>query len=459
MPTKPLSAADVFRWIESFYNSEKTGVYDDRTYRLDRMEELCRIFKDPQKSFKSVHIAGSKGKSSTAYYIASILTGCGLTAGLYLSPHLKDYRERISLSGVPFPDQSYADAVEEIRKKKNAILKLPVFAECPPTVFELLTLAAFLIFRNEKCDYAVIETGLGGRLDATNVIIPRICVLTPIEKEHTDILGNTLSKIAFEKGGIIKNNIPVQSAAQDPEVKAVLNDIGFRRNSEINYLPDSVEKIGITLSEKGTRFSAEPKTGKTEIYTVPNIGEVFAQNAMLAVLTVRHLAVIDMIETAIPAVIKTALAGTFIPGRFQMIEKNPTVIIDPAHTPRSAKNAADTFRKMVRGKRILIFAAAKDKNTEEIAAAIGNQFSRIIVTSFHEFKSSDGERDFRAFRSVSRKTVFEPDPEEALRQAKSLLENTKKGREEGGILITGSFYLISRFLKEESLCSQNSFHS
>ncbi|MDY3940300.1 MAG: folylpolyglutamate synthase/dihydrofolate synthase family protein [Spirochaetia bacterium] len=458
MPAKPFSVTDAFQWIESFHNSEKTGGYDDRTYRLERMEELCRLFKDPQKSFKSVHIAGSKGKSSTACYIASILEKCGLKTGLYTSPHLLDYRERISLSGKPFSDGAYTEAVGSIKRKKSEILKLPVFAEMAPTVFELLTLTAFLIFRNEKCDYAVIETGLGGRLDATNVIIPRISVLTPIEKEHVEILGDTLAKIAFEKGGIIKPNIPVQSSEQEAEVKAVLDEIGFRKNSEISYLPDSIEKIDVDISAEGTRFTAAPKTGPTETYTLPNIGEVFARNAALAVLTVRQLSVIDMIETATASVIQNTLASAFIPGRFQIIDRTPTVVIDPAHTPRSVKNTADTFKKVIKGKRILIFAAAKDKNTEEIAAAVGKSFSSVIVTAFRGFKSSDGDRDFRAFQAVNRKTVFEPDPEKALQTARDLLSKSgKKGTAEGGILITGSFYLISRFLKQEEACSLNSF--
>ena len=165
-----------------------------------------------------------------------------------------------------------------------------------------------------------------------------------------------------------------------------------------------------------------------------------------------------MIETATASVIQNTLASAFIPGRLQIIDRTPTVVIDPAHTPRSVKNTADTFKKVIKGKRILIFAAAKDKNTEEIAAAVGKSFSSVIVTAFRGFKSSDGDRDFRAFQAVNRKTVFEPDPEKALQTARDLLSTSgKKGTAEGGILITGSFYLISRFLKQEEACSLNSF--
>ena len=182
-----------------------------------------------------------------------------------------------------FSDSAYIKAVKSIKAKKAAILKTEAFAAFPPTVFELLTLCAFLIFRDEKCDYAVIETGLGGRLDATNVITPRLSVLTPIEKEHTAILGDSPAKIAAEKGGIIKANVPVQSSDQDEEVKAVLNQIAFGKNSEISYLSDSVKKIETEVSLSGTRVTVEPEFGPTETFTLTNIGEVFAKDAVTSI--------------------------------------------------------------------------------------------------------------------------------------------------------------------------------
>ena len=456
MPAQFLNADDAFKWIESFYNNEKIGVCDDRSYRLERMETLCRIFKDPQKSFRSVHIAGSKGKSTTARYIASVLSECGAKTGLYTSPHLKDYRERITLGGRFFPDETYIKAVKAVKAKKAAVLRTETFAEFPPTVFELLTLCAFLIFRDEKCDYAVIETGLGGRLDATNVITPRLSVLTPIEKEHTAILGDSPAKIAAEKGGIIKANVPVQSSDQDEEVKAVLNQIAFGKNSEISYLSDSVKKIETELSLSGTKVTVEPEFGPTETFTLTNIGEVFAKDAVTAALAVRQLSHIDFIENALPKRILAALSKTAVPGHFQIIGEKPLVVADPAHTKNSAKYTAETFKKIVKGKRILIFAAAPDKDVEAMADAVGKLFSSVIVTKFEGFRSGGGERDYRIFSAVNKKTVFEPDPDKALQSAKEILGKKKRNLEDGGILITGSFYLISRFLQEASEWNQDS---
>ena len=453
MPAQFLTADDAFKWIESFYNNEKIGnekigICDDRSYRLERMETLCRIFKDPQKSFRSVHIAGSKGKSTTARYAASILSECGVKTGLYTSPHLKDYRERITLNGCFFSDSAYIKAVKSIKAKKAAILKTEAFAAFPPTVFELLTLCAFLVFRDEKCDYAVIETGLGGRLDATNVIVPRLSILTLIEKEHTAVLGDSLAKIAAEKGGIIKANVPVQSVDQEEEVKAVLNQIAFEKNSEISYLSDSIKKIETEISLSGTKVIVEPNFGPTETFTLANIGDVFAKDAVTAALAVRQLSHLDFIENVLPKHIHSALLKTEVPGHFQIIGEKPLVIADPAHTKNSAKYTAETFKKIVKGKRILIFAAAPDKDVEEMANAIGKLFSSVIVTKFEGFRSGGGERDYRIFSAVNKKTVFEP--------AKEILGKKKRNLEDGGILITGSFYLISRFLQEASEWNQDS---
>lgn len=455
MPAQFLTADDAFKWIESFYNNEKTGTCDNRSYRPERMEELCRIFKDPQKSFRSVHIAGSKGKSTTARYTASILSECGVKTGLYTSPHLKDYRERITLNGCFFSDSAYIKAVKSIKAKKAAILKTEAFAAFPPTVFELLTLCAFLVFRDEKCDYAVIETGLGGRLDATNVIVPRLSILTLIEKEHTAVLGDSLAKIAAEKGGIIKANVPVQSVDQEEEVKAVLNQIAFEKNSEISYLSDSIKKIETEISLSGTKVIVEPNFGPTETFTLANIGDVFAKDAVTAALAVRQLSHLDFIENVLPKHIHSALLKTEVPGHFQIIGEKPLVIADPAHTKNSAKYTAETFKKIVKGKRILIFAAAPDKDVEEMANAIGKLFSSVIVTKFEGFRSGGGERDYRIFSAVNKKTVFEPDPDKALQSAKEILGKKKRNLEDGGILITGSFYLISRFLQEASEWNQN----
>ncbi|MFA7539910.1 MAG: bifunctional folylpolyglutamate synthase/dihydrofolate synthase, partial [Sphaerochaetaceae bacterium] len=192
-------------YMESFANLErKTGDYSPREYRLDRMGKLLTHLGNPERSFKSIHIAGSKGKGSTAIFIAKGLSALGYKTGLYASPHLVDYRERFTLSGTFFSEEALVKSGNSLVEKLEGFSFSDEWGVSEPTAFELYTAYAYLLFKENKCSWAVIETGLGGRLDATNTLTPEASVITPIELEHTAILGNTLSLIAYEKGKIIK---------------------------------------------------------------------------------------------------------------------------------------------------------------------------------------------------------------------------------------------------------------
>ena len=194
------SFEDVIRFTEQFTNLEKqTSHYTTRTYRLDRMHDLLAHLGNPERAFKKIHLAGSKGKGSTASYLASALTSMGYKTGLYLSPHLVDYRERFTLSGTFFDDSLLVSTGQELADSIEGFTFRDEWGETNPTTFELFTAYAYLLFKNSGCSWAIIETGLGGRLDATNTIIPEASVLCPIELEHTKILGSTIREIATEK--------------------------------------------------------------------------------------------------------------------------------------------------------------------------------------------------------------------------------------------------------------------
>ena len=240
------SVDEGFAWFETFANLERTGRFSERNYKLDRMREMADASKHPERSFRSVHIAGSKGKGSTAVLTASVLEAAGYSTGLYTSPHLQDYRERISRPGGFFDDGILLEAMNEVRKSVENRRK----PGDPPTTFELLTLCAFFTFRSAGCEWAVLETGLGGRLDSTNIVSPEACILTPIELEHTDVLGSTLEEIAGEKAGIMKPGIPVFMGFQKPAAEKV-----FRRRAEEIHAPL------YSLAEELTRMETE--TGKT----------------------------------------------------------------------------------------------------------------------------------------------------------------------------------------------------
>ena len=210
---------EIFLYFESFTNLERSMSFTEREYRLDRMRYLLDLFGNPQNKLKIIHVAGSKGKGSTAAATASILSSLGYKTGLYTSPHLITYRERITHAGVFIDDR-------DLIKTGNKIWKILEIENIPfpdpPTTFELLTLYAFLVFSDTACEWAVIETGIGGRLDATNVTVPEASVITPIEMEHADILGDSIEKIASEKCGIIKEGKPVFVSPQKEEPLSVI---------------------------------------------------------------------------------------------------------------------------------------------------------------------------------------------------------------------------------------------
>src|SRR5208337_599819 len=248
---------DVFSWAESFTNLER-GSYppDKRVYRLDRMHRLLEMFDDPQARLRIIHVAGTKGKGSTSALLASVLHAAGIRTGLYTSPHVESYFERIAIAGEPREPELLVRVGGEV---KAVIDRLPP-KEFPghygPTTFELLTLLAFLYFRESGCTEAVVETGIGGRLDATNVVRSEASVITPLDLEHTEILGDTLEKIAMEKAGIIKPGAPCFVALQPPQVKEVIRQVCRERGSAPAFLDEETSVLTAAGRRTGRKIPA-----------------------------------------------------------------------------------------------------------------------------------------------------------------------------------------------------------
>lgn len=251
MSAAPESADEAFAYIERFVNLER-GSYKPREYRLERMERLLSDFGDPQADIPTVHIAGSKGKGSTASFVEAGLRSLGLKTGLYASPHISDYRERFCIDGSFAVDYDIVEETARIYEHVEPLRSLPDAAERLPTTFELLTLLAFLLFRRAECDWIVLETGLGGRLDATNLCRPDLCLITPIELEHTEYLGTDLTSIAREKAGIFKNGIPVLLSRQTPEAERELLRVAASRHCPVRRLDDEVLISDIRVDPGGT---------------------------------------------------------------------------------------------------------------------------------------------------------------------------------------------------------------
>ncbi len=452
---------EAFAYLESFTNLERETGHSVRSYRLDRMHALLDLFGNPDRSFRTIHLAGSKGKGSTAIYVASVLAAAGEKTGLYTSPHVSSYRERISLAGRFFPDELYVELINRIAARIRDLGKDVLPARGEPTTFELLTLLGFLMFREWGCSWAVIETGIGGRLDATNVVHPEMCLLTPVELEHTELLGTTLQAIAGEKAGIIKEGVPVFAGYQRPEVKAVFAATAALRHAPIRFLDQEVEDIATTLSFEATEMRIRWRGGRLEAYHLAMPGDVQAENAALAVLALRGMAGGDPVAPAPSGprslfgeeALHAGLAVARLPGRMEVIQTAyGRIVLDGAHTPVSTARLLSSFRKLFPEPSILIFGSVLGKDREGMADALASAFRSIIISTPGTFKKSDPEEVHAAFAARNPSTTLVPDPAAALAEAVRLAQvgrtaPTTDGAHGDGaplpILVTGSFYMVA----------------
>ena len=424
---------EVFSWVESFTNLERGNLpFDKRTYRLDRMRRLLAMFDDPDGELVSIHVAGTKGKGSTAALIASVLHAAGHHTGLYMSPHVNSPFERITLAGEAPRAALLVRLGGDVKTALDALPAEGMPGHFAPTTFELYTLLAFLYFRDAGCEYAVIEVGIGGRLDATNVIIPRASVITPLDLEHTDVLGDTLEEIAEEKAGIIKPGVPVFVGLQPPTAKEVFRRIGLERGSPIIFLDEEIRELTSSVHVDGTSFRLGLEESPAEDFRLSMLGEFQAENAALAFLTLRR----TMPEIPISCY-REGFARTTLPGRMEVRGAAPAIVLDGAHTPLAVTRLLSTFSAVFPGEAILLFGSVSGKKPREMAAILAPAFWRIIISTPGTFKESDPAEVAEIFRSFNPATVLEKDPVRALRRA----------REESGgkrpILVTGSFYMVA----------------
>ena len=441
-----MNAIDVFTdWLEGYLNFERTP--KKNIFWLDTIDYLCKRFDNPQDNAPCVHIAGSKGKGSVSKMIACILEAAGYKVGLYSSPHITDFRERISMPGGYFDENIYEEAIKEMVPKIESIIPENLPAERPITWFELVTLYSFLVFRKAKTDWNVFEVGMGGRLDSTNVIRPKLCCLTPIELEHTEFLGNTPEEIAAEKAGIIKNSTPVVIAKQNYEAaKIVFREKAITRHAPYYFVEELTKNLKYNFDSKKHKMNIH---FESEIFNRPIetslslLGKMQLENAAMAAIAVRKL-----FPNLSEDIIEKGLANAKLPGRFEILEKVPgfdgisKVILDGAHTLNSIKLSLDTLNKMFdNAKANLLFACAADKDIKDISIALKHRFEKVFITRPGAVKHSDLEAEKEAFKNAQ--IPFEADSDYKNMIIKALKESQKDGNI---LLVTGSFYLVAEFL-------------
>ncbi len=428
---------DIYEYFLSFVNAEKGQAVE---FKLDRMRDLARRLGDPHRACPCLHVAGSKGKGSVSTMLARILEASGRKTGLYTSPHILDFRERITRAGAFFPDSAYLSAMAELAPLVVGRGARDFAGNELPTFFELATLLAFLVYRGQDCDAAVYEVGLGGRLDSTNIVTPEASVITVIELEHTEYLGTTIPAIAGEKAGIIKPGVPAFTGSRDPAALDVFRRIASERGSDLKILEEECELRDIRLTRSGTVAVATYRDREVfpepVLLRTPLVGAAQAENAALAALVAR----LSSFRPSPEAVLE-GIARASLPARFQILPGEPPVVLDGAHTPASMAYTADAFRRIFPGPAVLVFACAEDKRPAEMARILAGRFRSAIVTRPGTFKKSEPETAAGAFRAEGFEVDLVPDTEEALGLG------MERAREAGiPLLVTGSFYLCAAAL-------------
>jgi dihydrofolate synthase/folylpolyglutamate synthase len=437
----PSAYSKALKFLASLADYERLRIvrYNSQNFDLDRMRTLLKKLGNPQERFKSIHIAGTKGKGSTCAMVASMMEANGYKVGLYTSPHLTDIRERICVNHHMIPHAEFARLVrivEPIARKMRPM----------PTYFDVLTAVAFKYFAEQGVQVGVIETGLGGRLDSTNVLRPEVAAITSISKDHMAQLGNTTPKIAEEKAGIFKKDIPAITVQQEPEVEAVLRRVAEKvgapfdvagKSIEFSYRFESSRMLGphnrVCLTTPQSRF---------EHLAVPLLGEHQAINCGLALsiidrLKLRGFAIDDMKAME-------GLAKTKIPGRMELLATEPhKVLVDGAHNAASLDAMMRAIGQHVPyDSMVVIFGCCADKDVAGMLERITSGADKVIFTKVNNIRTADPEElAARYVELYGKMAQVAPSLQAALEIA------NRACTKEDLICITGSFYLVGEAKK------------
>jgi dihydrofolate synthase / folylpolyglutamate synthase len=343
-------------------------------FNLDRMFALMEELGNPQNKYPIIHITGTKGKGSVAALCASALKAAGYKTGLYTSPHLWDYTERIQINGEPI---SHAQLVELVEQVKPAVAKIPKL-----TTFEITTAIGFLAFAQNDVNAAVVEVGLGGRLDATNIVTPKVSVITSLSYDHMAVLGNTLAAIAGEKAGIIKRGVPVVSAPQTQEALEVIQRVAKEKDCQLILVGEDVkfERLVSSLDGQSLRLSSFDfplsNQAQTLDLTIPLLGIHQIENAAIAY-TALKTSGIPISEEAI----RQGFAQVKWPARFEVLRREPPVVIDSAHNRDSARRLRETLDEYFpKIPVILIFCALEDKDISGMLEELKPRLECVVAT-------------------------------------------------------------------------------
>jgi len=405
---------DALNYIYSFTDYEKKTayLYTPERFDLRRVETLLDRLGNPHDRFKSIHIAGTKGKGSTTAIIAAVLTTAGFRTGIYTSPHLHTFCERIRIGPEMISRQQVAQLLQEM---------IPVIESVPQlTTFEIITALAFVYFARQGSEFAVIETGLGGRLDATNVIRPQVSVITSLSLDHTEVLGHTLAAIAREKAGIIKPGVPVISAPQPTEAQEIIEATCAERRSPLTVVGRdwTWKLVEASLDRQVFRVISDPSKADLcePTYCLPLLGRHQLINATTAIAALHSLRTQGTTISAYH--VAEGVAHVEWPARFEVLSREPALVVDGAHNPESARRLRETLEDYFPGRNtILIFGVSSDKDTVGILRELLPLTSQVIVMQSSHPRAASTKELSAVLASLGQPALLALDAEQALDMA------------------------------------------
>ncbi|HHX42288.1 MAG TPA: bifunctional folylpolyglutamate synthase/dihydrofolate synthase [Armatimonadetes bacterium] len=410
---------------------------------LERIEALCERFGHPEASLRALHIAGTKGKGSVTMMLSHALHAAGKRVGTFIKPHLYDVRERVMVDLQPIAGEEFAALMSEI---KPAVEEVSARGFGTPTEFEVKTLLMFLHFARVPVDYAVVEVGLGGTYDSTNVLDPRISVITNISLDHVERLGRTIPEIAEQKAGIIKPGRPVVTAARDPEALAVIERVAAERDAPLWRIGREFEAQRHGYGEGWQRFSVRTPRREHADLTLPLAGAFQVENAATAVAA---LDLLGTVEEEIPAeAIRRGLAEVRIAGRLEVLRRDPLFLIDGAHNAASSTALAAALRELYpERRRILILGVSADHSAADVVGTLAPDSAVVIATQADNPRALPAE----AVAAEARRHVAD------VRIAVPVADAVRLALELAGpkdlICATGSFFVIGEIDRQMVACA------
>ncbi len=467
-----MTFAEAEEYLSSLISYEKYGraKYGQQTFSLTVFRHILERLGNPERQLRAIHVAGTDGKGSVCQYLTCILQQAGFSVGTYTSPHLQTVRERIQINRVPIDELDFANQVERVRPILDSLpdalpAETPEGERNPPSFFEALTAMAFLHFADKQVDYAVIEVGLGGRLDATNVILPIACVLTALDLEHTDLLGPDLESIAREKTGIAKPGTPFFISRQAPGLESYIESLCVEKRAipclagaaaDVNILERSADgyvfenNLTWTATEKGSwNLIPEAGTDKPMVYRTPLLGNHQVRNAALAVNVLLWLREREVILQLTSEILQQGLDKADWPARIEVFKKgeiaSPVVILDCAHTVQAAKTLRETLDELFpTQERVFVVGFLKGKSIEKCLSQLIRKNDVLFCTCSHSARSLSSDEVFHL--AVAAQSMGEIPVEtviENIGSAESLKDILLRVQQEKTVTIAGSVYLAA----------------